>query len=1098
MFRLRRYRVFLVFAIIVTGLLYHFRVLGDLQNAGAASVEGLKTLGQKVESSTGKLKANPADDANDRLSGPSLVDSGPARASAPAAKSNPADVKSSKAITTDATDEKSTVEIAPESKKPPPPVDGENQTTTKASASAGKANVSGSDHPYLSKTASVNKTTTGPADPPSGIGAGTGRLEVIEDTTIPKLHWSEQPEHFPVPTESLIQLPSGKPRPIPRIQHDFTSSKSSGKLAQSDKLDTIKKAFTYSWAGYREKAWMQDELSPMSGKYRNGFCGWGATLVDSLDTLWMMELKDEFEEAVDAVKNIDFTTSARNDIPLFETVIRYLGGLVGAYDISGATHRILLDKAVELADILMGSFDTPNRMPITYYLWKPTFASQPHRAKTRVVLAELGSLSLEFTRLAQITKEPKYYDAVARITNELEIWQKHTKLPGLWPLKVDASGCKKATVGSSTLSYFSQSESKTDKPMSIPEKAAANRAAAVDPGVMPSLKGTFQDSEQGGAIDNSSESNEKVSKEHPSAQSPSSADIKANARTSKKDQSTLPPQGGVVHKRDVTIKPESDSKTGSSFHDAPEQPECEAQGLNSPPSSGIEDFTLGGQADSVYEYLPKEYLLLAGLEPKYQSMYEMAAEASKKHLIYRPMIPDEQRSILQAGVLKLTGKEKPDDEPNFRPEGTHLTCFVGGMFAVGAKIFERKEDMDIAKKLTDGCIWAYEATNTGIMPETYLSIACEDAESCPWNETVWKEKLDPYGAQREKHRLKLQTQQVLANEDKLDRMSPKEAAETAMEADSEKAVYRASLAKNGPNASSDKKASAEEAIDADAAVVADRAAMATTDNAAGKPAKEQSTKSNPKNDISEGSSSHDEEKVLKADFAATVDRLTPANSKSTQDKETPDSPVNSKSTVFDDSFHSSPSAEEEPLPKHGQLKAGEIDKKSPEAAAQKEPLRKRQLGEADQVPSRGGGSPVDSGLAATKASTKAKIDEVDSSGEINSDKHQLKGFSVDEVPPEDTIEEQPLSKDTNRPERAPAKPAERNPFTKVEGMKVNATSSQLAKDRAPATKVNDTQLASQYVAPNIPTSDEFVAARIKDERLPIGMVKVTGGRYLLR
>ena len=38
---------------------------------------------------------------------------------------------------------------------------------------------------------------------------------------------------------------------------------------------------------------------------------------------------------------------------------------MGAYDISGARHTILLDKAVQLAEILLGAFDTPNRMPDT-------------------------------------------------------------------------------------------------------------------------------------------------------------------------------------------------------------------------------------------------------------------------------------------------------------------------------------------------------------------------------------------------------------------------------------------------------------------------------------------------------------------------------------------------------------------------------------------------------------------------------------------------------------------------------------------------------------------------------------------------------------
>lgn len=91
-------------------------------------------------------------------------------------------------------------------------------------------------------------------------------------------------------------------------------------------------------------------------------------------------------------------------------------------------------------------------LPLYLHIYS-TFASQPHRAKTRVVLAELGSLSVEFTRLAQITKEARYYDAVARITNEFDIWQNNTRLPGLWPIKVDASGCKKPDMSLSQASH---------------------------------------------------------------------------------------------------------------------------------------------------------------------------------------------------------------------------------------------------------------------------------------------------------------------------------------------------------------------------------------------------------------------------------------------------------------------------------------------------------------------------------------------------------------------------------------------------------------------------------------------------------------------
>jgi mannosyl-oligosaccharide alpha-1,2-mannosidase len=48
-------------------------------------------------------------------------------------------------------------------------------------------------------------------------------------------------------------------------------------------------------------------------------------------------------------------------------------------------------------------------------------------------------LSLEFTRLSQLTKDPKYYDAIQRISNKFEIAQNGSRLPGMWPVTVDTS-----------------------------------------------------------------------------------------------------------------------------------------------------------------------------------------------------------------------------------------------------------------------------------------------------------------------------------------------------------------------------------------------------------------------------------------------------------------------------------------------------------------------------------------------------------------------------------------------------------------------------------------------------------------------------------
>ena len=51
-----------------------------------------------------------------------------------------------------------------------------------------------------------------------------------------------------------------------------------------------------SWKVYEQYAMGEDELAPLSlkGKTSISFGGMAATLIDSLDTLWMLDMKDEF------------------------------------------------------------------------------------------------------------------------------------------------------------------------------------------------------------------------------------------------------------------------------------------------------------------------------------------------------------------------------------------------------------------------------------------------------------------------------------------------------------------------------------------------------------------------------------------------------------------------------------------------------------------------------------------------------------------------------------------------------------------------------------------------------------------------------------
>ena len=55
---------------------------------------------------------------------------------------------------------------------------------------------------------------------------------------------------------------------------------------------------------------------------------------------------------------------------------------------------------------------------------------------------------------------------------------------------------------------------------------------------------------------------------------------------------------------------------------------------------------------------------------------------------------------------------------HFTPKLEHLACFAGGMFALGARLVPgRRDDLNIARRYTESCYWAYNSTLTGLGPE---------------------------------------------------------------------------------------------------------------------------------------------------------------------------------------------------------------------------------------------------------------------------------------------------------------------------------------------------------------------------------------------
>ncbi|KAF2000312.1 glycoside hydrolase family 47 protein [Amniculicola lignicola CBS 123094] len=404
--------------------------------------------------------------------------------------------------------------------------------------------------------------------------------------------WSKVPIHYPI--KSMTPLPTNAPLPLPRIQFNFTKEEANAKQIRESRRDEVRKAFLKCWRNYRKKAWMHDELQPIAGGSKDPFGGWAASLIDAMDTLWIMGFKEEFTSAIPDIEKVNFGSSTLERVNVFETNIRHLGGLLAAYELS--QEKRLLAKAKEVGEMLYHAFDTPNHMPITRWDFHRAGAGEKLVADESALLAEVGSLTMEFTRLSQLTNDPKWYDAVSRVTKMLDQQQSLTKLPGMWPIVV-------------------------------------------------------------------------------------------NAR-----------------------KPDFAKDTG---------------------------FSLGAMADSTYEYFAKSYALLGGQVPVYKKLYDDSMRTALKHTIYRPMTPDNS-DVLMAGFVRVD-----EGQANLNPEMQHLVCYAGGMFALGGKIFQDAEHVKIGRKLTDGCVWAYKSSQSGIMPEVSHLLPCSAVNStnCEWDEKVWLEEV---------------------------------------------------------------------------------------------------------------------------------------------------------------------------------------------------------------------------------------------------------------------------------------------------------------------------------------------------------------------
>ncbi|KAJ5202031.1 uncharacterized protein N7498_006694 [Penicillium cinerascens] len=254
-----------------------------------------------------------------------------------------------------------------------------------------------------------------------------------QDETNAQFAWRNLPLRFP---PAVMEVLPRRSRDLPKLQSGSLRVSHMKLWYQQDRKSAVREVFERCWDSYKKLAWETDELAPVSGLPRNGLGGWGTTLVDNLDTLWIMGMRDEFNRAVEAVTQIRYQDTLSPDVNTAEINTRHLGGLLAAYDLSG--DRRLLDKAIDVGDMLFAAFDTPNRMPITHWDLHRAARQEEQLAEEVASASELGSFILEFTRLSQITGDHKYFNAAQQVMFRLERLQDLSKLFGMWPVALNA------------------------------------------------------------------------------------------------------------------------------------------------------------------------------------------------------------------------------------------------------------------------------------------------------------------------------------------------------------------------------------------------------------------------------------------------------------------------------------------------------------------------------------------------------------------------------------------------------------------------------------------------------------------------------------
>lgn len=154
--------------------------------------------------------------------------------------------------------------------------------------------------------------------------------------------------------------------------------------------------------------------------------GLGWIIVDSLDTMMIMNLTSQLSEArVWLQRKLDYEQD--QDVNTFETTIRMLGGLLSAHYLSqilpGVSSRrdpVYLNKAVDLADRLLGAYDSPSGIPYASIHLSTRKGIVSHTNGGASSTAEATTLQLEMKYLSNITGNGIYWRKAEKVMEVID------------------------------------------------------------------------------------------------------------------------------------------------------------------------------------------------------------------------------------------------------------------------------------------------------------------------------------------------------------------------------------------------------------------------------------------------------------------------------------------------------------------------------------------------------------------------------------------------------------------------------------------------------------------------------------------------------